>query len=42
MGRNAMGIEILPENYELAKKMLPQNNTPFLKKKSAYETHHTA
>ena len=29
MDRNSMGIEILPENYQLAKKILRQNNTLF-------------
>ena len=42
MGRNAMGIEILPENYELAKKNVTPEQYTLFEKKSAYETHHTA
>ena len=42
MGRNSMGIEILPENYKLAKKNVTPEQYTFFEKKAAYETHHTA
>ena len=42
MGRNAMGIEILPENYKLAKKNVTPEQYTLFEKKAAYETHHTA
>ena len=42
MGRNSMGIEILPENYKLAKKNVTPEQYTLFEKKAAYETHHTA
>ena len=42
MGRNSMGIEILPENYKLAKKNVPPEQYTLFEEKTSYETHHTA
>ncbi len=42
MGRNSMGIEILPENYKLAKKNVTPEQYTLFEEKTSYETHHTA
>ncbi len=42
MGRNSMGIEILPENYKLAKKNVTPEQFTLFEEKASYETHHTA
>ena len=42
MGRNSMGIEILPQNYELAKKNITPEQYALFEEKASYETHHTA
>ncbi len=42
MGRNSMGIEILPENYKLAKKNVTPEQYTLFEEKASYETHHTA
>ena len=42
IGRNSMGIEILPENYKLAKKNVTPEQYALFEKKTSYETHHTA
>lgn len=42
MGRNSMGIEILPENYKLAKKNITPEQYALFEEKASYEIHHTA
>ena len=42
MGRNSMGVEILPENYELALKNITPEQYTLFEQKASDETHHTA